>query len=352
MSHQPAPYLPNFNNASYLPVPGTAVGSSFRTRYFDNVDPLPTPPRIQSTPGNAKAQWRCYMESLNAGMSSMAVDKPLPEIPQDGQRNSRIDPQRPDRPSSMPPTLTTRLEMEGEGYYAPSNSRHNPSPTPLHSYSRPPPIDMATRPQTLVISEPSPSAGLSRTPQRNPPPISGVVAVPAPKTFKPSFHPLSTPPPKSMSPGRPPILNHAHSAPTRKGKSRQGPIVIEDDSPGPPCTPRRRVKSAIDGSNATERGRVGIAASPSPSPASPNVGLRCAGITRQGLPCKRTVKSSAPWVDMATAVSRTADEGEHPRVRGRYCKDHAGQICGVKGFYWGTTWVDFDGTFTIVMRMH
>ena len=77
--------------------------------------------------------------------------------------------------------------------------------------------------------------------------------------------------------------------------------------------------------------------------------LRCAGFTRSGAPCKRLVRSTAPFL---LERDQNADgDDEAPRLVGRYCKNHAGMICEVGGFYWRGregkeetgVWVDFDG---------
>ncbi|WVQ97268.1 hypothetical protein IAU59_004379 [Kwoniella sp. CBS 9459] len=102
----------------------------------------------------------------------------------------------------------------------------------------------------------------------------------------------------------------------------------------------------------------------SPSPAS-GTAVQCSGFTRTGQPCKRLVKTSAPFLASRDSLSnkalRAEGDGEadvdvvgdrdgdrrSDRVMGRYCKDHAGMICQVGGFYWrgqrgnACIWVDF-----------
>ncbi|OCF32801.1 hypothetical protein I317_00873 [Kwoniella heveanensis CBS 569] len=80
--------------------------------------------------------------------------------------------------------------------------------------------------------------------------------------------------------------------------------------------------------------------------------VQCAGFTRTGQPCKRLVKTSAPYLvshhgDSGSAMREEEGDQRSDRVMGRYCKDHAGMICQVGGFYWrgqqgnAGIWIDF-----------
>lgn len=78
---------------------------------------------------------------------------------------------------------------------------------------------------------------------------------------------------------------------------------------------------------------------------TPNiVSGKCAGFTRKGQPCQRLVRDAAPLL-MLLDTNTPQEE----RITARYCKDHAGMICNVKGFYWRLSsesegiWVDFAG---------
>ncbi|KAK8866005.1 hypothetical protein IAR55_001156 [Kwoniella newhampshirensis] len=101
-----------------------------------------------------------------------------------------------------------------------------------------------------------------------------------------------------------------------------------------------------------------LALSPSPkrpgTANTPGKAVQCAGFTRTGQPCKRLVKMSAPYLAQRDPnCLSNGDEGEDgdvgtERVMGRYCKDHAGMICQVGGFYWrgrgdkAGVWINFD----------
>jgi hypothetical protein len=96
----------------------------------------------------------------------------------------------------------------------------------------------------------------------------------------------------------------------------------------------------------------------SPTAKDASGGIRCAGFTRAGQPCKRVVKAAAPLLaslDLNLAPNTpsgdfkggTLDQvGNGNEVMGRYCKDHAGMICSASGFYPRDNpgvWVAFDG---------
>ncbi|WRT64261.1 uncharacterized protein IL334_001192 [Kwoniella shivajii] len=75
--------------------------------------------------------------------------------------------------------------------------------------------------------------------------------------------------------------------------------------------------------------------------------VQCSGFTRSGQPCKRVVKASAPYLSARDMNIEDGDE-RSDKVIGRYCKDHAGMICQVGGFYGRDSntkvgvWIDFD----------
>ncbi|WWD17796.1 hypothetical protein CI109_102238 [Kwoniella shandongensis] len=127
-----------------------------------------------------------------------------------------------------------------------------------------------------------------------------------------------------------------------------------------PRSPARRKRATSEqppnGPSATLKA---IPSSPSPSPGGgKGTTVQCAGFTRTGQPCKRLVKVSAPYLTQRDQNrpfanykgGRGEDEGDvgTERVLGRYCKDHAGMICQVGGFYWrgrgdkAGVWIDFD----------
>ncbi|UOH80150.1 hypothetical protein LQV05_002799 [Cryptococcus neoformans] len=79
--------------------------------------------------------------------------------------------------------------------------------------------------------------------------------------------------------------------------------------------------------------------------------VQCSGFTRTGQPCKRLVRVKAPYLSAPDALMALDEDGGDARsekVMGRYCKDHAGMICTIKGFYWrrerdsSGVWIEFD----------
>ena len=131
----------------------------------------------------------------------------------------------------------------------------------------------------------------------------------------------------SSSSSRPTRLHVTDRTPERRRRAAsEQPRPL---SPAPKTTPRRK--------------RIGDKNSSSPAPSSSGA-VRCSGFTRKGTACQRLVKSEAPYLSMLDL-----NVGEESK---RYCKDHAGMICDVNGFYWrgvGSTqdgagiWIDFHG---------
>ena len=105
-------------------------------------------------------------------------------------------------------------------------------------------------------------------------------------------------------------------------------------------TPNSKSKASLSVPSASPARSPSSSPTPSPTPGT----VQCAGFTRAGAPCKRTVKAAAPFL----AHADTSDD-DAERIVGRYCKDHAGLVCAAKGFYWrdargkAGVWIDFDG---------
>lgn len=296
--HQPVPY------ASYQ----TPQASYYPSHYA-------TPPRY---PPSRPDRGRDYLAGLTTSVSNLnlgagpsrIVDKPLPRLP---------PPPLPDRPTSLP-TYSNR-----------------PPSQPSTSY-----ISQAPPQQSYAALHSGPSPPNSDTPPR--------------KSFMPSFHPHNSQ--SQMDLFRPPDLTRPYSDPqilsppkSRKGKDKGEEVFDltldpDSDEEAPASTskgksPRRR--RAISEIPRTPASKVKSPAKASPSPSSPNA-VRCSGYTRAGQPCKRLVKSTAPYL-----LSRDPNllDGDGDREE-RYCRDHAGMICQVGGFYWKgaerSTWIDFAGT--------
>ena len=185
---------------------------------------------------------------------------------------------------------------------------------------------------------------------------------PARKSFVPSFHPHRSVSQVDLL--RPPDLSRPHSdsvvplsakakgkSPVKgNGKQEIHDLTLDSDEESP-TTHRRRAISELPRASpaklapSTPRTPNKISPiKPASSPLSPHA-VRCSGYTRSGQPCKRVVKSTAPFLlsrDTSLALGLDGEQKEE-----RYCKDHAGRICQVGGFYWRgaqkSVWVDFDG---------
>ena len=286
-----------------------------------------TPPR--HPPHQARIdRGRDYLASLTTSVSNLelgnqagpsrlsSVDKPLPRLP---------PPPIPARPCSFP-SYTNQIP---------------PLPTP----PRVPPDSR------LYTNSPTPQqASPARLPQPSTPPR---------KSFTPSFHPLD-----STSQGdllRPPDVHRPHSEPViltnakfrKKGKGKEEVLDLTLDSSDDESWDSL-AKNTVHTKNSSPRHRKAISELPrtplkpkSPikppaSPASPSA-VRCSGYTRAGQPCKRVVKSTAPFLTRDQNLDDTPELGKEER----YCKDHAGMICQVGGFYWRgsgqNVWINFEG---------
>lgn len=81
--------------------------------------------------------------------------------------------------------------------------------------------------------------------------------------------------------------------------------------------------------------------------------VQCSGYTKQGKPCKRMVKSAAPFalVQATEAVAGLTPSSLQQasltlQPEPRYCRDHVKQICELDGFYWKgqrrDKWIQFS----------
>ncbi|ORX36030.1 hypothetical protein BD324DRAFT_651935 [Kockovaella imperatae] len=204
----------------------------------------------------------------------------------------------------------------------------------------PPPPDLPPRPQSETVTLVYPTIDSPRSnKQRVPRPSSEA-------SIEFIAQAMSSPPRTKVS-----RIPHSQSdqAITRKAKlatssrSRLHPDVADfivpdsDDSSGNPPGPhpnitdrspqRRRRATSEQPQFLTTKAAVSAA------PSSPSI--RCAGFTRKGAPCQRLVKTAAPYLAL---LDMNASDAK------RYCKDHAGMICDVDGFYWRgkNVWIEFD----------
>jgi hypothetical protein len=272
-----------------------------------------SPPRYPASQPN---RGRDYLASLSTSVNNLSIgqsalkDKPLPSLP--------------------PPEIPT------------AGPSRRPASLPTYAQSIPPlptPPAIPPRPITQV--------------QQTPPKL-------ARKSFVPSFHPHRSVSQVDLL--RPPELVRPQSdsvIPISKGKGKspaKGRTEIDltlDSDEESPTTHRRRAISEIPRTSPSKQVSTPRTptkrppGNPAASPLSPHA-VRCSGYTRSGQPCKRVVKSTAPFL-----LSRDINLGvDGEQKEERYCKDHAGRICQVGGFYWKggqkSVWVDFDGELEFI----
>lgn len=289
-----------------------------------------TPPRYPQTQVRVD-RGRDYLSSLTTSISNLelgtqaqagpsrlsTLDKPLPQLP---------PPPIPARPTSLP------------SY----SSQIPPLPTPPSVQQHP----------RLPVNPAAPQQSKTTNPIQP--------ATPPRKSFTPSFHPHDSTTQIDLL--RPPDVHRPYSAPQipsttkarKKGKSKEEVLDLTLDSSddelwesfndnatvGTKKTSPRHRRAASDLPH-TPASKAKSPSEPPASPASPNA-VRCSGYTRAGQPCKRVVKSTAPFL-----LTRDTNLGDIGRGEERYCKDHAGMICQVGGFYWRgsgqNVWIDFSG---------
>lgn len=341
---------------------------------------------------NGKKHWKDYMRSLGGRMGKLELDadsdKPLPPIPTASNDHDL-------RPVSAPPA--------GAVVTQPSSNPHTQPWLPPAHFQRPmhhpaafaPPPPIPPRPQRLLdpsnaqvqnqtlqrpISAPSrpfPASSLGGNLSGGKVPPRKSATGPATGNARKSCGTLN-PGSRGADPGR--ITAHGSSTPSRSAPTKKKTPVIDltedsddsyvtsdEDSPPPRCVGHRRAVSAQPAlqriiplvhvsprtpPSKTTASRLSasqskVASSPS-SPGSPAV--RCAGFTRSGQPCKRLVKSAAPFL---LQRDTNIDDDDAERMVGRYCKDHAGLVCAADGFYWrdangkAGVWVEFSGELRV-----
>jgi hypothetical protein len=306
--------------------------------YRQQPQPLPYTYGSTQYPGSSSrsrdylASLSTSVNSLSIGQPSLAKDKPLPRLP---AADTRVE-TRPDgildtRPYARPETGPDRRPIAGPSLRPDSLPTYGSSIPPL-----PTPPAIPPRPATQVQTPPEPAR----------------------KSFVPSFHPHRSGSQVDLL--RPPELPRPQSdsvlASSSKGKGKSPikgreeiDLTIDSDEESPSSHRRRAISeitrtSPSKGSNPSIP-RTPVKSSPIKPPASPLSphAVRCSGYTRSGQPCKRVVKSTAPFLLSRDINFGPGDEQKEER----YCKDHAGRICQVGGFYWRgaqkSVWVDFDG---------
>ncbi|WOO85242.1 uncharacterized protein LOC62_06G008743 [Vanrija pseudolonga] len=360
--------------------------------------PAPAPPPVPAPRPRASLplQHRASEPSLTASMSSLDLrNKPLPPVPitpmpamamASGSGSLRRPSQPPPLPERPPPPPYSALPT-------------NTITQAIHGVPAPPPIPPRPRekaeytPPAAAFGDfppvPAPSSRLTGTVASSTGASSSSHASTASGSSHASTAASSTsslpPPPataKPTSPSKPnpalkqarlhfkPRLSHPSAssqnlssqakATTPKGKGKK-PAVIDltgsdDDSYSPsesgsdhrlapPQTRHQRAHSQPPSSPAAPHTPApkGKKAAPRLSkPSTPPDAVRCSGFTRSGQPCKRVVKTAAPFL-----AGRSDSDDEDAERTGRYCKDHAGLVCAVDGFYWrdrkgrSGVWIEF-----------
>ena len=329
----PPPYevLPS---AGYIPSGPTTTAPAVRDDF-----PRQQPPREWSRGIDYLRDLHTEIGNLNLDalhapphrMSFVNADKPLPRLPP--------PPPLPDRPAMPSSSSASRLDDFHLSSFA-DRSLPQPLSEDLRPHSLPPSDDVAAqkyfRPSAyLRIPEPS---RIYR------PHSDATNATNAFKSHK-SRHKASasidiTYVPSSSSEGESSLPGTI----TGRSPARRGRASSEQPVSTIPTTPSRTRRSRVSPDRVQDGTTNGLTSD----------AQRCAGFTRTGQPCKRLVRSSAPYLlsrDFHSPADRDEDD-EAPRLVGRYCKDHAGMICEVGGFYWrggpvskqgSGVWIDFDG---------
>jgi len=246
------------------------------------------------------------------------TDKPLPRLP--------APPPLPDRPFISVSHSAPRLSQPAIPSASPQEASSSPTEV-LRPYSLPPSVDIAPQ-----------------------------------KYFRPSAY-LRIP--ESLLTGRPdsdPIPTSRKEKGRRKALSSVDKTYIPSSSEDEPILPGtvtnrshdRRRRAASEQPPRTKTPTSTPKNTRGPTSTLVTEAIRCAGFTRSGQPCKRLVRAAAPYLlsrDPNVQGDGEEEGEEAPRLVGRYCKDHAGMICEVGGFYWtggkvregSGVWIGFDG---------
>ncbi|WWC66511.1 uncharacterized protein I206_100413 [Kwoniella pini CBS 10737] len=376
---------------------------------YQPLGPHLIPPSLPSTsqsPGRRRIGYD-YLASLSTSVSNLSVEgaptsyqtdtsthNPIPSSsyypsePECRLQSDSVSPNYNKRLPALPPppkpSIANYQYRAQASKYRDELRKRDPTPPPLPPRPRSLPLPDVNYDASVSVLVPPVESSFSEGSQRPASGTAGKATRTPPRTFKPSIHPHSKPrtsdenrllPPSPRTPPRPysdpsvPMSSKSKSkAKTRaslnrlKDSSRPNldpdydPIIDltlssseEEDDSAPqddkitPRSPARRRRAASE--------RTPVTSSHStPSRSLGNVkglfAVQCSGFTRTGQPCKRLVKTAAPYLsDSNTHI----DEGDErsDKVMGRYCKDHAGLICQAHGFYWRgdarrpAVWIDF-----------
>ena len=293
--------------------------------------------------GPSRSRGIDYLRSLQSGMASLTMGASS----RDGYQVSSPSFRQPSKPLPAPPIPSdSLLEVH---YRSPGHQPAYPSdrPASLPKYPYPNPSSSIATPQRQQpASRPQTEAYIRSS--------LPVLSTP-PKSFRPS-HLINTPTFPPASPHRlapPSPRNRPRSDPTMSSSPhhRKKAVDVVDLTYSPsssdsdlPATITKRSPARRQRATSEQPLRKSTASNASPARAgTPGKAVQCAGYTRTGDRCKRLVRSQAPYL-----LARDLN-AENPRLVGRYCKDHAGMICKVDGFYFRgeddqqRVWVEFEG---------
>ncbi|WVW82419.1 hypothetical protein I302_104429 [Kwoniella bestiolae CBS 10118] len=388
--HQPY-YRPNPGYHQPSPPPPPTQHKSKGYRYLEslstsvaNLNVNDNPPNYRST-SNGEYTNTCSFYNdqqprvrLHSDPISPNYNKCLPALPPPPPSN-RYDP--------IPPSYNAGPSRHDAG---PSDQNLTPPPVPPRPVSLPLPDTHNDLPEPVIVYPTSQGTSIiyDLEPSNISTPSKKKVSSP-PKTFRPSVHPHSKPrlsdenrlrPPSPHTPPRPKSDSDLHTSSKKKGKgkvtstpkktlSRKSkdedpdyhPIIDltisssedeveseENENVTPRSAARRKCTTSEQPSTTTMHTSTPTKqVSRTRLRESPSGVVQCSGFTRTGQPCKRLVKVSAPYLSARDTNVADGDERSE-KVMGRYCKDHAGMICQVDGFYWrgygskAGVWIDFE----------
>nr|XP_019000437.1 uncharacterized protein I203_06851 [Kwoniella mangroviensis CBS 8507]OCF63898.1 hypothetical protein I203_06851 [Kwoniella mangroviensis CBS 8507] len=391
------------------PGPSTVYQSGINNQSFYTPNSGHYHPSPRPTTDHKSKGYR-YLESLSTSVSNLNINPTHNGYNPESRVRLHSDPISPNYnkrlPALPPPPPSNRYEeypsMNDAG---PSHQDLTPPPLPPRPISMPLPETHDDLPEPVTIYSVTKYNQRLDGPQslgsnRDSASKSQKVSSP-PKTFRPSVHPHSKPRLsdenrlRPLSPHTPPRPKSDSAIPTsskKKGKGKAtsfststpkskiktptrrkegnndpdwNPIIdltissSEDDSEedrNETITPRSSARrkraiseqpsrTSVHTSTPSKSGSNSESRTPGKD-STPGV-VQCSGFTRTGQPCKRLVKVSAPYLSARDTNVEPGGDERSEKVMGRYCKDHAGMICQVDGFYWrgdsnkAGIWIEF-----------
>jgi len=382
------PFAPNLT--SHTPAYPPGVHPPNVGYYHHPSQPYNSP---QYHAGPSRSRGTDYLLSIQNGMTALALngnsnvastsvhstpspgrDKPLPRLPPP-------PPPIPPRPYSTSAadahafsTAETSRRLT-EHVRPPENLQHNRYSTPLRVHT--------PHYATSLPSNPSPLLPHAARPVKSTPPqaFRASTTLLSPKLYPPHSEPrLSRPYSEStvstISPTK--ALAQVRKAPRKKvhdvtyidsdTDSSDGDTPVFVTSRSPARRKRTTSEQPLQSRPLLETSSRSNTSTPTKS-RTPKKGdgpaVRCSGFTQTGAPCKRLVKVKAPFVALSERNGAPCGENKgdkeeildkDDKEERRYCKDHAGMICGEPGFCWqGDTpakgvYVEFNGESRVERR--